>query len=159
MAKRFDLARPMMRRGAGFDTDQTRRQLLKERQDIPTLQLPPDNHLTLGINAVDLKHRLGDIQTDCRNHLHNCLLRIVGALAAPSSVALSCRWRSRPAHQERTSAPPYDSGRMATDMMGRPRVRGSGIPSRVGDKGLHTSTTPSFAAVAMGAGIRMFRGP
>jgi|SRR5258705_8845452 len=40
MAKRLELARPMVRRGAGFDTDQTRRQLLKERQDIPTLQLP-----------------------------------------------------------------------------------------------------------------------
>ena len=33
MAKRFDFPRPMLRRGAGFDTDQTRRKLLKERQD------------------------------------------------------------------------------------------------------------------------------
>src|SRR5664279_5107522 len=29
----------------------------------------------------------------------------LGALTAPTSVALSCRWRSRPQHQERTSRP------------------------------------------------------
>src|SRR5215831_2258785 len=32
-------------------------------------------------------------------------LRIVGALAAPTSMALACRWRSRPQHQNRTHAP------------------------------------------------------
>src|SRR5580704_804629 len=31
------------------------------------------------------------------------LLRIVGALTAPISVAPTCRWRSRPQHHERTS--------------------------------------------------------
>jgi hypothetical protein len=31
MAKRLELARPMMRRGAGFDPNQARRQLLEER--------------------------------------------------------------------------------------------------------------------------------
>jgi hypothetical protein len=30
------------------------------------------------------------------------LLRIVGALTAPTSVALMCRWRSRPQHHKRT---------------------------------------------------------
>src|SRR5580704_5132666 len=30
------------------------------------------------------------------------LLRIIGALTAPTSMALSCRWRSRPQHQLRT---------------------------------------------------------
>jgi len=39
----LELARPMVRRGAGFDTDQTWRQLLEERQDIATLQLTADN--------------------------------------------------------------------------------------------------------------------
>src|SRR5271167_1572977 len=33
------------------------------------------------------------------------LLRIVGALTAPTSMALTCRWRSRPQHQQRTHAP------------------------------------------------------
>jgi hypothetical protein len=32
------------------------------------------------------------------------LLRIVGALTAPTSMALPCRWRSRPQHQKRTFA-------------------------------------------------------
>src|SRR6266404_7044636 len=31
------------------------------------------------------------------------LLRIVGALTAPTSMALTCRWRSRPQHQKQTS--------------------------------------------------------
>src|ERR1039457_4908220 len=63
------------------------------------------NHLASGINAVDLKHRLGDIETDCRNRLHDWLLQIVGALTAPTFMALTCRWRSRPQHQKRTHAP------------------------------------------------------
>src|SRR3954452_9050906 len=33
------------------------------------------------------------------------LLRIAGALTAPTSMALTCRWRSRPQHQKRTLAP------------------------------------------------------
>src|SRR6478609_6310368 len=32
------------------------------------------------------------------------LLRIVGALTAPTSSALMCRWRSRPQHHDRTHA-------------------------------------------------------
>src|SRR5713101_7726861 len=39
MAKRLELARPMLRRGASLNADQTGRQLLKERQDLATLQL------------------------------------------------------------------------------------------------------------------------
>jgi hypothetical protein len=61
VAKHLQLARPMVRRGTGLNADQTGRQLLKEREDIATLQLPTDNH-----DAVDLKDRLRDIETDCR---------------------------------------------------------------------------------------------
>src|SRR5258707_9038052 len=43
----------VVRRRAGFDTDQTWRQLLEERQDIATLQLPANNYLAAGINALD----------------------------------------------------------------------------------------------------------
>jgi hypothetical protein len=56
-----------MRRGAGFDTDQTRRQLLKERQNIAPLQLTTDHHFAGSINAMNLKDRFGDVETDCRN--------------------------------------------------------------------------------------------
>jgi hypothetical protein len=47
--------------------------------------------------------RLCDIETDGRDGLHDWLLRIVDALTAPTSMALTRRWRSRPQHQQRTS--------------------------------------------------------
>jgi hypothetical protein len=47
-------------------------------------------------------HRASHNETDCRDRLHDLLLRIVGALTAPTSMALTCRWRSRPQHQKRT---------------------------------------------------------
>jgi len=61
MTQCLELARPIVRRGAGFDTDQTRRQLLEEIQDIPTLQLPANNHLSASINPMNLENRLGDV--------------------------------------------------------------------------------------------------
>ena len=66
-----------------------------------TLQLTADDHLASSINAVHLKDRLGDVETDCRNRLRSWLLRIVGALTAPTSMALTCRWRSRPSIKSR----------------------------------------------------------
>ena len=33
-----------------------------------------DNHLATSIDAVDLKDRLGDVETDCRDRLHVGLL-------------------------------------------------------------------------------------
>ena len=46
-------------------------QLLKERQDVATLQLTADDHFAIVINAVDLKYRLGNVETDCRDRLHD----------------------------------------------------------------------------------------
>src|SRR4029434_9825918 len=56
------------------------------------------------INAVYLKYRLGEVETDCLNCLHVWLLQIGGALTAPTFMALTCPWRSRPQHQKRTCA-------------------------------------------------------
>src|SRR5262245_15698786 len=81
----------MVRRGASLDADQTSRQLLEERQDVAPLQLTADDNLVVRVDAVGLKNRLRDVETDCRNLLHDWLLRIVGALTAPTSVALACR--------------------------------------------------------------------
>src|SRR2546426_7899555 len=100
MPQRFELARPMMRRSTGFDADEARRQPLKEWQNVPALELTANDYITCRVNSVDLKNRLGDIETDCRDRLHVWLLRIVGALTAPTSMALPCRWRSRPQHQK-----------------------------------------------------------
>jgi hypothetical protein len=46
------------------------------------------DHLALRVDTVDLKNRLRDVETDCRDRLHGLLLRIVGALTAPTSMAL-----------------------------------------------------------------------
>src|SRR5262245_40962679 len=37
---------------------------------MPALQLTADDHLSRRIDAVDLKHRLGDVETDRRDRLH-----------------------------------------------------------------------------------------
>src|SRR5712675_2054570 len=73
----------MMRRSAGFDADEARRQPLKEWQNVPALELTANDYITCRVNSVDLKNRLGDIETNCRDRLHVWLLRIVGALTAP----------------------------------------------------------------------------
>src|SRR5580692_5306748 len=91
----------MMRRGAGFNADQAGWQLLKECQHVTPLELTTDDDIALRIDPVNLKDRLRNVETECRDRLHVWLLRIVGALTAPTYVALTCRWRSRPQHQKR----------------------------------------------------------
>src|SRR5262245_51023458 len=103
----------MMRRSAGFHADEARRQLLKEWQNVPALELTANDYITCRVNSVDLKNRLSDIETNCRDRLHVWLLRIVGASTAPTSMALPCRWRSRPQHQKRTRAPQQPRTRLA----------------------------------------------
>jgi hypothetical protein len=44
----------MMRRGAGFDTDQARRKLLEERQHVTSLEPATEDNSALRINAVNL---------------------------------------------------------------------------------------------------------
>src|SRR5262249_29974118 len=80
MPKRLQFARPMMRCRAGLHTNEARRHFLEERQDVATLQLTAEDHLAIGVNAVHLKTRLGDVETDCLNCLHVWLLSIVGGL-------------------------------------------------------------------------------
>src|SRR5262245_33267799 len=99
----------MMRRGAGLDADEARRQLLKERQDVTALELAANDHIACRIDAVDLENRFCNVETDRRNRLHVWLLRIMGASTATTSMALMCRWRSRPQHQLRTHAPREES--------------------------------------------------
>src|SRR5512139_2034554 len=80
MPKRLQLPRPMMRRRAGLNTNKASWQLFKKGQQVTPFQLPPNDHLAIGINAMDLKHRLRNIEADRLNCLHNWLLSIVGAL-------------------------------------------------------------------------------
>src|SRR5262249_602325 len=92
----------MVRRGARLDAHQARRELLEERQHVPPLQLPTHDHPAVRIHAMNLENRLGDIETNRRDHLHGWLLRIVATSTATTSLALTCRWRSRPQHHKPT---------------------------------------------------------
>src|SRR5262249_7403341 len=76
----------------------------EEWQNVAALELAANDYITCRVNPVDLKNRLCDVETDCRDRLHVWLLRIVGPLTAPTCMALPCRWRSRPQHQKRTFA-------------------------------------------------------
>jgi hypothetical protein len=51
----------------------TRHGGLKERQHITPLQLTADDHLARGINAMHLKYRLRNIETDRANLAHGRL--------------------------------------------------------------------------------------
>jgi len=66
------------------------------------LELTADDHIAFRADAVSLKNRLGDVETDCRDRLHACLLRIVVTPSATTSMALTCPWESRPQHQKQT---------------------------------------------------------
>src|SRR6266498_483169 len=92
----------MMRGSTGFDAYEARRQLLEEWHNVAALELAANDYMTCRVNSVDLKNRLCNIETNCRDRLHVWLLRIVGASTAPTSMALPCRWRSRPQHQKRS---------------------------------------------------------
>jgi hypothetical protein len=68
MAKRLELARPMMRRCASLNTNGG--MAAASRKDVAPLQLTADDHLAGRINTMYLKDRLGDVETDRRDCLH-----------------------------------------------------------------------------------------
>src|SRR5262249_41538063 len=70
----------MMRRSTGFDADEARGQLLKEWQNVSALELTTNDYITGSINSVDLKNRLGDIETNCRDRLHGVIWAAVFGL-------------------------------------------------------------------------------
>ena len=53
---------------------QTRLQLLEECQYIMALQLTADKHLAFRVDAVNLKYRRRNIETDSCDRLHDWLL-------------------------------------------------------------------------------------
>jgi hypothetical protein len=86
----------------------SRRTAFWARRPRPTSASPaaPDDYVAYRVDAVDLKNRLRDVETDRRDPLHAALPRIVVTPSATTSVALTCRWRSRPQHHNRTLAAP-----------------------------------------------------
>src|SRR5262245_8223887 len=90
VTERLELARPIMRRCTCLDAYKARRQLLKERQNITPLELTANNHVAIPIDAVNLKTRLREIETNRRGRLHD--------LAPPNHWLLQqhpLRWHSR----------------------------------------------------------------
>src|ERR1700719_2697476 len=68
-AKFREFTRPIMSRGAGFHADKASRQRLEELQHLAAPQLLTNDDLFSRVDAMDLEHVLGDIQTD-RGNLH-----------------------------------------------------------------------------------------
>src|SRR5260370_38566799 len=146
----------MMRRSAGFDADEARRQPLKEWQNVPALELTANDYITCRVNSVDLKNRLGDIETNCRDRLHVWLLRIVGALTAPTSMALACRWRRRPQHQKqsRQHRTPT-SAAIVHQRPARENAMRAVLRLAYSERDLFSDQSTSF--VMMGSGVRKHR--
>src|SRR5271168_2410502 len=105
VAERLEFARPMMRRRAGFDADQARRQLLEEGQYIATLELTTQDDIALRIDAVNLKYRLRDVETHRRNRLHDLAPLNRGAFISTHIHGTHVPVEEpRPQHQKRTCA-------------------------------------------------------
>ncbi len=77
MTERRDLARPVVRRGARRHADQARREGLEKLQHLGAMQLLSGGDLASSIDAVDLEHGLGEINTD-RGSLHGGRLLLSG---------------------------------------------------------------------------------
>lgn len=88
-------AAPMVRRGAGLAPAPARRQRLEERDPLRPRELPLHDDPALSIDAMDLKHRLGDIQARRDD------LPWRSSLSA--AIAVRRVTRSRPRHEQRTS--------------------------------------------------------
>src|SRR6202022_1843421 len=93
---------PVVRGGTSLHANEARRQRREKGNHLTAAKLLPDDDLLSRIDAVDLKHVLGDIQTDCGNlHVDGSLMWFVATITLRRFVAGSGR---RPPHQERTHA-------------------------------------------------------
>ena len=69
VTKLRQFTRPIMGGGARLHADKSRRQRLEELQHLAAPKLLPNDDLLGRVDPVNLKHVLGDIQTD-RGDLH-----------------------------------------------------------------------------------------
>src|SRR5262249_2243929 len=73
VAKRAQLPRPVVRRRARLQANQTGRQSTKERQNLRTPKLLAQNRRSLGIDPVHLKNMLRQVKSDRSNLAHGWL--------------------------------------------------------------------------------------
>jgi hypothetical protein len=81
MTEPGDFPRPKVRPGTRLHSHHARRQVGEERQHRVPAQTLRHNHLALGINAVNLKHRLRQIETDERRR-HRTISLMKNVLSA-----------------------------------------------------------------------------
>src|SRR4029453_4207276 len=108
---------------------------------MPALQVTADKHLSRRIDAVNLKHRLGDVETDCRDRLHAWLPITATAPAAITSMALTRRCGSRPQHQQRSKLPCGLRG--DTPLTSPLQEKSNGTPTRSGPRRRHGRLQPA----------------
>lgn len=93
MPEPHELTRPVMRRAAGLDADQTRRELREERQPLRSSQRLANRHFAGGINSVTWKMLLAR----SRPIVLICMWALLsGRFDSNHTVALRCR--SHPPH-------------------------------------------------------------
>src|SRR5450759_2269532 len=100
VAELRQFTRPIMCRGAGFHADKTRRQSLEELYQLAAAKLLSDGDLLSRVDAVNLEHVLGDIQTD-RGYLHVDGSSHVIRLQRTTLWHLGAGSGRRPPHQSR----------------------------------------------------------
>ncbi len=96
MAQNRQLPSPIVGAGANLDPDQTTRQLGKELKHLRPPDLAANNDLAGRIHAVNLEHRLGNIQPYRNKLTHRSLLLLGRSLQRTPGV------ESRPQHHLRT---------------------------------------------------------
>src|SRR5262245_34457271 len=88
----------MMWGGAGLDAHQAGLKRHEKSQHVSALQLSAHNNLAVRIHPMNLKNRLGDVQTNRRDRLHLGSSESWSLQTATTPLALACRWRSRSRH-------------------------------------------------------------
>jgi hypothetical protein len=84
MPEHLEFACPLVRRCARFHANETRRQIAKEFKNLCSTNALADHHSAIGIDAVNLKYRLRNIETDRDNLAHGRLPSMWFASTQPS---------------------------------------------------------------------------
>src|SRR6202022_1703156 len=114
VAELRQLTCPVVSGGTGIHSDDAMRQSCEELHHLTATKLFPDDDLLGRIDAVDLKHVLGYIQTDCGNlHVDGSLMWFVATITLRRFVAGSGR---RAPHHNRTRAVQHAAKRNSFSM-------------------------------------------
>src|SRR5262245_37825427 len=106
-----------MRTAAGLHADPTRRQLSEERQHLLASELPGDDDLALGIDAVDLEHLLCKVNPDGGNSCHGRPSLVIRLQRSLYGTLMPCE-------------APSTSSRMAIHQSAMPSRKAIGTPTR-----------------------------